>query len=288
MSSTANTQLKRVISVCELRDIRVWKVASEKIVRHIAAESYWLVCPDSQIERFREATHPSWEVVGEDAFTRDCTVAMIRDRVIGANVQRVHWLFQQFVKINAIARSGLEDDDIVVIWDADTIPLRDIQFVEAGTGKLLCYHGTERHVPYFQTMEALLGFGRVVDVSFIAQCLPLRVGWLSELLAEMEDRSGLSYSEAVLSCLPGLSGAEFSEYEMIGTWMFRHHAESVDFKKCNRWIRQGSSYFPEDLTSCVARALFSMLAMRYDFVAIESWKRESILRRVTRRLQRGG
>lgn len=289
MSPSVSTHVKRVISVCEARDIRVWKVTAEKIIHHISAESYQLVCPDSQVSQFREVTHPGWEVVGEDVYTLDCTVSMIRERVTGANVQRVNWLFQQFVKINAIARSGLDNHDVVVIWDADTIPLRDIQFVQASTGRLLCYHGTERHLPYFQTMESLLGFGRATEVSFIAQCLPLKVEWLRDLLAEIELRSGLPYAEAVLSCLPGLSGAEFSEYETIGSWMLRHHPESVIFKKNNRWIRDGSSFFPNDLSGLVARGLFSILAARYDFVAIESWKRQSSVRRllsaVTRRLR---
>ncbi len=290
MSSSFSKQVKRVVSVCEARDIRVWKVAAEKIILHVPAESYQLVCPNSQVTQFREATHPEWEVVGEDGYTVDCTVAMIRERVTGANVQRVHWLFQQFVKINAIARSGLDNNDVVVIWDADTIPLRDIHFVEAGTGRLMCYHGTERHLPYFQTMESLLGFGRVTEVSFIAQCLPLKVGWLRDLLAEIEHRAGQPYAEAVLSCLPGLSGAEFSEYEMIGTWMFRQHPQSVIFKKRNHWIREGSSFFPDNLSGFLARSLFSIFSTRYDFVAIESWKSESCVKRiysaVTRRLGR--
>lgn len=278
--------IKRVVSVCEARDIRVWKVASERIARHIAAESYQLVCPDEQIALFREATHPAWEILGENAFTMDCTVAMIRGRVTGENVHRVNWLFQQFVKINAIARSGLGDDDVVVIWDADTVPLRDMRFVENATGRLLCYHGTERHLPYFKTIGALLGFGRMAEVSFIAQCLPLKAGWLRELLTEIESRSGKPYAEAVLACLPGESGAEFSEYETIGSWMLCKHPDEVVFRDYNRWIRRGSSIFPRTLNGRVARALFSVLSMRYDFVAIESWKAESALRRLFRSVAR--
>lgn len=278
--------IKRVVSVCEARDIRVWKIASERIVSHIAAESYQLVCPDAQIALFREATNPAWEILGEDAFTTDCTVAMIRERVTAENVHRVNWLFQQFVKINAISCSELGDEDVVLIWDADTVPLRDISFVENGTGRLLCHHGTERHAPYFKTIQALLGFGRMTDFSFIAQCLPLRVGWLRELLAEIESRAGRPYAETVLSYLPGESGAEFSEYETIGSWMFRHHPEDISFRVQNRWMRRGSSIFPTNLSSSFARVLFSILSMRYDFVAIESWKAEPIIRRALRAVAR--
>ncbi len=267
-------QIQRVVSVCEARDIRVWKIASERIVRHIAAESYQLVCPDLQIALFREATHAGWQILGEDSFTADCNIAMIRERVRGDNTQRVNWLFQQFVKMNAISRSELGDEDVVLIWDADTVPLRDISFVESGTGRLLCYHGTERHAPYFKTLETLLGFGRVTELSFIAQCLPLKARWLRELLAEIESRAGKPYAEAVLECLPGESGAEFSEYETIGSWMFRRYPEDVAFRDSNSWMRTGSSLFPTNLSGGFARVLFSILAAHYDYVAIESWKAE--------------
>lgn len=274
--------IKRVITVCEARDMRVWKIASERILRHIDAESYQLVCPDAQVSLFREATPSGWEVLGEDVFTHDCTVAMIRERVTGENTQRVNWLFQQFVKINAICRSDLGAGDVVLIWDADTIPLRDLRFVDSDTGRLLCYHGRERHLPYFRTIEAVLGFGRKAEVSFIAQCLPLRVGWLREMIAEIESRFRCPYAEAVLACLPGESAAEFSEYETIGSWMISRHAESVGFRGGNLWIRRGSSFFPHNLSGFVSRALFAFLGMRYDFVSIESWKAEPILGRVIR------
>ena len=287
-ATAAAARVKRVFSVCEAKDIRVWKIASERIVRHIASDSYQLVCPDSQTAIFLEATHPAWEITGEDQFTGDCTLEMIRGRVVGENVHRVNWLFQQFVKMNAIARSGLGDGDRVVIWDADTVPLRDIGFTDAETGNPLCYHGREHHLPYFKTLEALIGFGRMAEVSFIAQCLPLRVGWLREMLAEIESRAGCPYAEAVLACLPGESGAEFSEYETIGSWMLRNHAESVSFREPNRWLRGGSSIFPRDLSGWVSRILFRLLSCRYDFVAIENWKSERAIDRLVRSVGRMG
>jgi hypothetical protein len=274
--------VKRVVSVCEAKDIRVWKIASGKIVRHILADSYQLVCPDLQISLFREASHPTWEILGENQVTEDCGTEMIRSRVCGENLHRVNWLFQQFVKINVIARSGLEDGDAVVIWDADTVPLRDIRFIEPLDGRLCCFHGRERHAPYFRTIEALLGFGRVTDVSFIAQCLPLRVGWLREMVAEIENRAGKPYAEAVLACLPGESGAEFSEYETIGSWMLRNHPDEIALRKDNRWLRRGSSVFPENLKGLSAQVLFFLLARFYHFVSIENWKSETLLARLRR------
>jgi len=272
--------LKRVISVCEAKDIAVWAIASQRIVRHIASDSYQLICPDAQIAEFRAATAPGWEITGESRYSANCQLGMIGGKVSGENVGRVHWLFQQFIKINAIAGSELGDREVVVIWDADTVPLRRIEFVDRSNGRICFYHGKEHHRPYFETIGSLLGFGRLADVSFIAQCLPVRVGWVRELLCDVEDRFAVPYVEAVLSRLPGNSGSEFSEYETIGTWVLRHHRDEVEFRKKNRWLRSGSSLFGSQLSGPRVTGLLRLLAMRYDFVAIENWRRPMDLKRI--------
>lgn len=272
--------VKRVISVCEARDIAVWRIASQRIVQQIAADSYQLICPDAQIAEFESATASEWSIAGESRFSGNCQLGMIRGKIFGENISREHWLFQQFIKINAIAGSELGDRDIVVIWDADTVPLRRIEFVDSSTGRLRFYHGRERHCPYFETIESLFGFGRQTDVSFIAQCMPVRVGWVREILGQIEDRFKVPYAEAVLSCLPGKSGSEFSEYETIGSWMHKHHRHELELREKNRWLRSGSSIFGTRLSGCMAKGLFCLLAARYDFVAIEKWRRPMSFKRI--------
>lgn len=278
--------VERVISVCEARDIDVWRVASRRIIRHIAANSYQLICPDAQIAEFGAATAAGWEITGESRFSGNCRLEMIGERVVGENLNRRHWLFQQFLKINAIAGSSLDDRDLVVIWDADTVPLRDIGFVDPVAGRVLYYHGKEFHRPYFETIRSLFGLERLADVSFIAQCLPVRAGCVREMLREIEDGFSMSYVEAVLRLLPGKSGSEFSEYETIGTWLLKHHPEEIVFRERNRWLRSGSSIFGSRLSSPMARWLFRLLALRYDFVAIEKWRRPLSFKRIFNALSR--
>lgn len=279
-------KIKRVISVCEIKDILVWKIASVRIVRNISAESYQLICPDLQVDEFRMATHTVWEIVAESQFTKSCTIEMIRKQVTGENLGRVNWLFQQFAKINAITLSELADEDVVLIWDADTLPLRQLNFFDQETGRLRFYHSKENHEPYFQTIEQLLGFGRKIEVSFIAQCFPVRVGWVRSMISGMESQSRKPYVETILSCLPGNSGAEFSEYETMGTWLMHHHAGEIEIRKKNRWLRCGSSFLPADPSSIFAKAILKTLSIYFDFVAIENWKRESLWKRILNKLQK--
>ncbi|WP_348223662.1 hypothetical protein [Luteolibacter sp.] len=231
---------------------------------------------------FEAATAPGWEITGESRFSSNCQLDMIRGKVSGANTNRVHWLFQQFIKINAIAESDLDDGELVVIWDADTVPLRKIDFSDGPTGCIRYYHGKEHHQPYFDTIEALCDLERLTNLSFIAQCLPVRAGWVRELLQDIEERLSQSYVEAVLSRLPGKSGSEFSEYETIGAWVLAHHRDEMVFRKKNRWLRSGSSFFGSRTFGPMAMILFRLLAIRYDFVAIENWRRPFDMKRLSK------
>jgi hypothetical protein len=274
------TQVRRIISVCEARDLDVWAIAAKNVIQHIEAESYHLICPDSQIPAFGQTTPRPWRITGENAFSKNCSVEMIRSRVKGQNVARVHWLYQQFLKINAIVDSDLDDDAIVVIWDADTVPLRKIRFAESDSGRLLVYPGAERHSPYFETIGSLLGNGSIADFSFISQCLPVRAGWVRGLVREIESRSGVSYVEEVLRIIPGVSGSEFSEYETIGTWIWRHHREGIVIREDKLWLRNGATLFGGHTKGWRAEALLFLLSYRYDFVAIEKWSRPLSLGRI--------
>lgn len=48
------------------------------------------------------------------------------------------------------------EDDYFLIWDADTIPLRKLEFFD-GQGRMLLTKAEEYHPPYFQTYEKILG-----------------------------------------------------------------------------------------------------------------------------------
>ena len=285
--STSPRHLRRVISVCEPKDIGAWKAASPKIVEHIDSEEYHLICPDAQIEDFTRVSHPGWKVIGESRFTGNCDPAEIRRRVRGENVSRVGWLLQQFIKINAIADSDLQDADPVLIWDADTIPLTRLRFIDPASGVISYYHSHERHEPYFETINSLFGSIDRFDRSFIAQCLPVRVGWVREMLGEIGGGAVDSYVTTILDLLPGKSGSEFSEYETIGTWVFLHRRDEVEFKQGNRWLRRGSSFVRGDLGGLWARMVIRLLSARYDFVAFERWRKPldaaSFLRAIGRR-----
>ena len=157
-------------------------------------------------------------------------------------------------------------------------------FVETGTGRLVYYHGTEYHLPYFETIRKLLGNERETGFSFIAQCMPLRVGWAREMIAGIEARFAIPYEEAVLGLLPGVSGSEFSEHETLGSWIWQHHRNDIVIRERNRWLRSGARWFGKDLESLKSIVIFRLLALHYDYVAVEKWCRPVTLKRILRYL----
>ncbi|MES2659830.1 MAG: hypothetical protein V4689_14520 [Verrucomicrobiota bacterium] len=272
--------------MCEIKDIGTWEIAARAIIRHIDADEYQLVCPDAQIADFESATCAGWNVVGEGRYSENCGLSMILSRVKGENQTRGHWLFQQFVKINAINQSGLEDSDLVLIWDADTVPLRRIDFIDAVSGRVAFYHGAENHPPYFDTMTRLLGYGKLTDKSFIAQCLPVRVGWVRQFVGGIESEFNAPFAAVVLDLLPGQSGSEFSEYETLGTWILKNHPDEVVFKARNRWLRSGANLLKADREGYRSRMILRGLSLYYDFVAIERWSRPVTWKRVIGKIAR--
>ena len=282
-------RLKRLISVCEIKDIEVWAIASRRIVRNIDAEKYCLICPNSQVDDFKRLTDANWTIQGEGDFASNCHPSIIQDQVSGANSTRVNWLFQQFLKINAILESELGDDELVLIWDADTVPLRKINFINPVNGLISYYHGSEHHIPYFETIRRVLGLEKLANESFVAQCMPIRVGWLKEMVNQIEIRFGNNYVDSILSALPGNSGSEFSEYETIGAWVLKYHRNEMEFRKKNFWLRSGSTIIGQNLSGIRARIFLNLLGIHYDFVAIENWKNSitvsRIIRAIVRRLE---
>lgn len=278
--------IDRVVSVCEMKDIETWKLTAVRVPRHIEASSYELICPDGQLEDFRSVTPEIWTLTGESAYSADCSQEMIRRMARGENKSRVNWLFQQFLKINAVLNS--KRNGIVLIWDADTIPIRDLGFIDPNDGGLMCYHSREVHLPYFETVEKLLGIGKVCEPSFIAQCLPVRVEWVRKMVGETESRLGKPYPEAVMSVLPGRSGSEFSEYETIGTWALANYPEEICLRQKNRWLRRGSSIFGKNMEGSNAKLLLAVLSCFYDFVAVENWKASGVIASAVRKAKRIG
>ena len=272
-NSSSSSQIRRVISACSRPDITTWAIVAKQVLLCIPASEYLLICPSSDIAEFSSCTPAAWTIVDDESLCRGYGYAEIHEIATGTNQHRTGWLLQQFLKINACADPLLEANDLVLIWDADTIPLRLLRFSDEHNRVIQYYHSREHHTPYFETIQRILNINTFAASSFIAQCFATRVSWTREFIDYVEQRSGGSYIQHIVRFLPGVCDPEFSEYETLGTWNLTYHADQIAFIKDRRWTRSGARWIGHEPEDAITRWLLRLSALRYDYVAVEKWQR---------------
>ena len=136
--------IKRLISVCTRADGYTFEVASSYIQSYISAKQYVVFVPEADLDFFSSLNLGSYEVKNEEKY-RDIA-DLLKRRELG---QRFGWYFQQFIKMAELENG--DDDDLNLIWDADTIPLRSMNFTF--NDKVFFYQGREFHRPYFRLIK---------------------------------------------------------------------------------------------------------------------------------------
>ncbi len=254
----------RVVSVACLKDIETWAHTAPKVLAHIASRQYLLITPDQDVSAFRRATPSQFAIEPESRYLRGHSSDSIRNRLPEKVRHRAGWYLQQFVKLEACK---LDDPSATaLIWDADTVPLKNLNFQDA-QGRLNYYSASEHHKPYFDTITKLLGLNQFASHSFVAQCLPVKAVWVHELFAAIGG-ARRDWIDMVLAAVEGHDISEFSEYETLGNFIFAHHPREVAFADRD-WLRTGNSSVGS--IASLSRGKARKLARRYDFVSFENW-----------------
>jgi hypothetical protein len=252
--------IRKLVSVCTIRDIRIWKLAANRILGHIRADKYELIVPREQRPAFEKATPSKFIIKSDEDYISDARRGVISGILASKRESSVNWYIQQFLKIASAASE--DDDDVVVIWDGDTIPIKDISFVGDG-GVLYCYKSDEYHRPYFDTIKKLLGIERLSNHSFISQCFPTYSGWVRGMISEIEGKAGKNWMEAICDAIDG-PGSQFSEYETIGNYALARYPRMIAFND-RPWFRDGAKVFKRYGKIRKLEKTFE----NFDFIAIE-------------------
>jgi hypothetical protein len=271
--------IDQVISVCSIKDIDVWTVAAKHIVQFISAKQYTVIVPDSQVQMFAAVTKAPYQVKPESLFIGNLK-EKIAQTLTPENQDRVGWYLQQFVKISAVLAH--EDQDVVLIWDADTVPLKKLEFINSN-GQFIYYKGNEYRKSYFDFIERALGLKRTQNFSFIAQSLILKVSWARELTNALTQSAQLPWVEAVLSFLDKAEPAGFAEFETLGSWIWNHHHDEIIISE-RPWYRNGLSLVGNPLV--ISQWIWTGLAKYYDFISFEAWDLKGGIRNRIRRAYR--
>lgn len=253
-----------LFSVCEKKDLSTWQITSRYVADYIDSKKYVVIVPGSQVEEFRACTSKKFDIVSEDQYTDDMSARLKQH--IQPSSSSYNWYLQQFIKIAALYDS--QDKELNLIWDADTIPLKKMNFSDGIS--LNFYTGSENHKPYFETTRRLLGYGKVAEFSWIAQCFPCRGRWIKNFISYIENKHSKHWVDCLIDAIDFSVPSSFSEYETLGGFIMTNYPEEITILKKD-WFRYGNGILgsPENI-----RYFKGLFGLKYDYVAFENWDKK--------------
>lgn len=264
-----NSSSIEIVSFCTKEHLAVWKLCSRLLLENVKADHYVVYVPEEQVDTFLAET-PRGIVVRSENSLAPRFAAPLRKKVLGAeNLERFGWYFQQYLKLTALENTSA---DLVIIWDSDSVPVREISFLGID-GRLLYLTSDEFHPPYFDMIRRLTGFDRSQLGSFIGPGFPVRKVWFEEFVAGVSEKWGVrDWVEALMEVTDFSLESGFSEYEMLGTWISQVHGDQIVTRPA-RWERFGTSRF-----GCAERQTQSGLISAgelegLEVISFENWDR---------------
>lgn len=187
------------------------------------------------------------EFIDEDSVYNGLSLHDVQNimRKFGMDSSQAGWYLQQFIKL---AYSRLCNDNYYLVWDADTLPVRKIDFFDKIDQRPYLDLKREYHPRYFKTLKTLLGIEKAIKDSFIAEHMLINTNICNEVLSLIEENQSLdgnSFWEKILSAssITGESNS-FSEFETLGTYFLTKHSHLYKLRKLET-LRTGALYLGE-------------------------------------------
>jgi hypothetical protein len=265
-----------VVTTCHQKDLPILRLVARHLPRQVPFKRLHVVTARRNFSRFANALGTDVALIDEDAFIPDLTLARLRALPEPGFPQGAGWYFQQFLKFGFAFHET--QDDHYLIWDADTVPVRPLEFFDE-QGRLLFTKAEENHRPYFETYEKLLRHDPGREFSFISQHMIVRKSLLREMLQTIEQNfpGPENWAWKIMRNLAGEGTNRFSEYETLGHYVKNRHPEVAAFRE-SAWLREGSRGLFGPTNGELAR-----MGRSYDFVAFEA--NRGILRRTVRQVR---
>ncbi len=181
---------------------------------------------------------------------------------------RSGWYVQQFLKMQYCK---ICKDEYYLIWDSDTIPLKNIDMFNDSNGKPFFDVKTEYHEPYFATMKKIFpNLGKKYDFSFISEHMLIKTYLMSDLIDKIQDNKNIDgdtwYEKIINSINPAdLRHSGFSEFETYGTFVQEYHPKVYEIRQWHSLRGEENKYNFEKLSD----AEIKKLAESYDAISFE-------------------
>ena len=240
-----------LVSVAHEKTLPVLESGQHAILSLVPATTYTVIVPDTQVDQFRSRLDPQFVVRSEHDF-----ISALRPRLesrFTGSPEGFGWYLQQFIKLAAIHQFASHGN--VLIWDADTIPLRKLSFFSR-SGRPSYFISSEDHAEYFASISRALGMEKVNNYSFIAQCFPIASEHASAFFGGLSQSPSGNWWAPLIDSIDFSRPNAFSEYETLGT--FISHRFPGDYRvQRGIWVRNGWALFsgPKESTRRIFRVL---------------------------------
>lgn len=252
--------INSIVSCITKKHHDVWKYTSVYLNKYIKAENYYVISPSHEVNLLKDITPKNFFILNEE------DVIPLKYKEQGFWTHRWGgWIYQQFLKIEAASVLGPR----VLIWDGDTVPLKNMENIFFPTEECVqVFTGEEYHEPYFQTLKHLLHLPkRLVDFSFIAQCLPIYSQDINVFKIFLKTMHKIDWKDAIthsLKCSKTID--RFSEYETLGNFILQQNLRKI-ITFNGSWERNGWEHIScwEDINNLTEKDMY--------FCSFEQWQR---------------
>lgn len=181
------------------------------------------------------------EVLDENGLLENVSFDCVKKTLVnhGLPAKCTGWFLQQFIKLG-FALSEYCDTDYYLSWDADTLPLRNIEFFTLD-GKPIFTKKKEHNQAYFDTLSKILELGEYADFSYIAEHMMFNKNVMMEMLGDIEESpiDGDSWYEKIINATDPTNVNSFSEFETYGNFCLNHYPDMYATQVLNTFRKAG-------------------------------------------------
>jgi hypothetical protein len=227
-----------VVTTCRLKDLGILILATRNLRRFVNLKQLHVVTARRHFRHFEKALGKGIELIDEDTMIPGLTLRSLDVIPQPPFARGMGWYFQQLLKIQFAFHQP--EDDYYLIWDADTVPLRKMEFFDP-QGRMLFTTAAENNRAYFETYEKLLGSPANREFSFISQHMIVQKSVMREMLHRIEAHcpGDENWAWKIMKNLSGNGYKCFSEYETYGHYVKNFHPELAAFRQIP-WMRDGT------------------------------------------------
>ncbi len=215
-----------VFLAARFRDFPVLLAATQRCVALWQPSRIVVAVPSQDRKVVQAGLGAAVEVIDENALLRGFDRESYRKRPIPYFPRSFGWYLQQFLKIEYCRQSSSRH---CLVWDADTVPLRGFEFLDAA-GHIYLTKAQEFHEPYFHTFKELFGVSAPSAQSFISQHMFVECAAMRSMCNLIEERHKVGHWTDALGTIlethPNRANL-FSEYETYANYMLLYEPDKV-------------------------------------------------------------